>query len=149
MTLARALTNSPVALGLKSDSKEAIITELIDLLDRAGRLPDRDAALAAVLERERKMSTGMQHGIAIPHGKTDTVNEVVAAVGIRESGIDFDSIDKIPATIFILTVSPKDRSGPHIRFLAEISRLLDNNGVRNRIMNARTDEEIIAILTEE
>jgi PTS system nitrogen regulatory IIA component len=148
MTLTKALTDSPVSLDLKSDTKEAIITELIDLLDQAGKLPDRDAALTAVQEREKKMSTGMQHGIAIPHGKTGTVDNVVAAVGVKRSGMDFDSIDKIPATIFILTVSPKDRSGPHIRFLAEISRLLDNNGVRDRIVNAGTEEEIIAILTE-
>ncbi len=148
MTLTRALTDSPVSLDLKSDTKEAIITELIDLLDQAGKLPDRGAALAAVLEREKKMSTGMQHGIAIPHGKTETVDNVVAAVGVKTPGIDFDSIDKIPATIFILTVSPKDRSGPHIRFLAEISRLLDNNGVRDRIVNASTEDEIIGILTE-
>ena len=148
MTLKRALSDCPVSLELASDTKKEVILELIDLLNQTGKLSNREAALSAVLEREKKMSTGMQHGIAIPHGKTDTVDQVVAAVGLKPTGIDFDSIVKQPATIFILTISPKDRSGPHIRFLAEISRLLDDQEIREQILEATSEEKILQILAE-
>ena len=93
------------------------------------------------------MSTGMQNGIAIPHGKSDTVNSLVAAVGLRPEGIDFDAIDDQPCSIFVLTVSPVNRTGPHIQFLAEISRLLNDASVREELLSADTEEEVLRILT--
>ncbi|MCS6771849.1 MAG: PTS sugar transporter subunit IIA, partial [Kiritimatiellae bacterium] len=68
----RVLSKDTIVLALKATTKEGIIEELIDVLVRAGRVKDRKAALKTVLERERKMSTGLQNGIAIPHGKTDS-----------------------------------------------------------------------------
>ena len=123
MNLKKALNKQAVCLHLKSETKDDVIEELIEILDGSGVLKDKKAALQAVRDRERKLSTGMQNGIAIPHGKTDTVGSLVAAVGLRPEGIDFAAIDDQPCTIFILTVSPANRTGPHVQFLAEISRL--------------------------
>jgi mannitol/fructose-specific phosphotransferase system IIA component (Ntr-type) len=100
-----------------------------------------------VLAREGKMSTGMEHGIAIPHGKTDTVKKLVVGVGIHREGVDFESLDGQPAHIFIMTVSPLNKSGPHIQFLAEISRILGNAAVRERLLAAGDQGEIIALLS--
>lgn len=147
MNLKKALHRQAVKLELTSGSKDDVIVELIDVLDAAGLLRDRDSALQAVLDREKKMSTGMQHGIAIPHGKCSTVDNVVAAVGIRRDGIEFDAFDHRPSTIFILTVSPVNRTGPHVQFLAEISRLLNEPSVRDQFHQAKTREELLAILT--
>ncbi len=131
---------------LEGEDKPAIIRELLDILDQAGWLPDRTAAEKAVFEREQCMSTGLEMGIAIPHGKTDTVNQLIVAVGLKPEGVDFAAGDNQPSKIFILTLSPARRSGPHIRFLAEISRLLQNATLREQLLAAQTREQMMAIL---
>lgn len=132
---------------LKGKSKREVIVEMIDLIAAWGGIGDREAALACVLAREQKMSTGMEHGIAIPHGKTDTVKKLVVGVGIHHEGVDFQSLDGQPAHIFIMTVSPLKKSGPHIQFLAEISRILGDAQVRDRLLAAHDPAQIIAVLS--
>lgn len=149
MNLRKVLTPQTAHVGLQGETKDEIIAELVDLICGTGRVKDRDAALSAVLERERKMSTGMEHGVAIPHGKTDAVDGLFVALATRESGIDFDSLDGQPARIFVMTLSPKNRSGPHIQFLAEVSRLLRSESARQRVLEATTPKELIAALTSQ
>ena len=146
MNLKKAMNRQAVSLRLQSDTKDGVIKELTELLLSAGLVKDREAILDAVLDRESKMSTGMQNGIAIPHGKSDSVPALVSAVGIHPEGIDFDSIDGLPCRIFILTVSPVNRSGPHIQFLAEISRLLNNKAVRDQLLTATSEDDILKAL---
>lgn len=148
MNIRKAITKETVCLALASREKTAIIEELVDLLDKAGRISDRKAVLKCVLEREKKMSTGMHNGLAIPHGKSDTVDGLVAAVGLIPEGVDFESMDQKPARIFILTVSPANRAGPHIQFLAEISRLMNRADVRQQILEADSIESLHTLLTE-
>ena len=147
MNLKKALNRRAINLELKSSTKETVLEELVDLLVSSGMIEERGSVVTAVLNRESKMSTGMQHGIAIPHGKSDTVDSLVCAVGLCRSGIDFDSIDGESCKIFILTVSPINRTGPHIQFLAEISRLLNEEHVRNQLLHASSEEEVVRILT--
>lgn len=148
MNIRKAISKETISLSLASREKTAIIEELVDLLDKSGRISDRKAVLKCVLEREKKMSTGMHNGLAIPHGKTDTVDGLVAAVGLIPEGVDFESMDQQPARIFILTVSPANRAGPHIQFLAEISRLMNRADVRKQILEAKNLDELHALLTE-
>ncbi|MBM4142175.1 MAG: sodium:proton exchanger [Lentisphaerae bacterium] len=131
---------------LKGGTKEEIIAELVDLAARTGVVRDAAPALAAVLAREKTGSTGMQHGIALPHGKTDAVDRIVCAVGLKKHGVDFDSLDGEPSRIFVLVLSPKDVSGPHVRFLATISRVLDEEG-RAALLGCNTPAEMRAALT--
>jgi PTS system nitrogen regulatory IIA component len=146
MKIKKALTINTVWIDLQATTKEGIIEEMVDRLAAAGKITDREAALQAVFEREEKMSTGMQNGVAIPHGKTDSVDELVAAVGLQKDGVDFESLDEIPATIFIMTVSPLNRTGPHIQFLAEVSRLLSSAEQREALLAAKTSREMLDIL---
>jgi len=85
-----------VVLGLKSTTSSPVIEEMVDTLVAAGQIKDRAVALQAILERERKMSTGMQNGIAIPHGKTSAVDTLVSLVGLKPEGLDFESLDGQP-----------------------------------------------------
>lgn len=142
----RVLTKETILLNLKSTSKEAVIEELIDALVSAGRIKDRKAALKAVTDREKKMSTGLQNGIAIPHGKTDTVETLVAALGLKREGIPFESLDGDDARILVLTVSPASRTGPHIQFLADISRTLHSEATRASVLNATSEDAVIDLL---
>lgn len=147
MNIRKVLQKESISLSLTAKDKSGIIEELLDLIVRTGRIQDRKAVLKAILEREKKMSTGMHHGLAIPHGKTDTVDTLYAAVGLVPEGVDFDSQDGSPCRIFILTVSPLNRAGPHIQFLAEISRLLNRQDVRDELLAASSEEELYTILT--
>jgi fructose-specific phosphotransferase system IIA component len=147
MNLKKVLSPDTVWVDLKADTKEGIIEEMIDRLMAAGRIKDREGALQAVLERESKMSTGMQNGVAIPHGKSECIKSLVAAIGLNKAGVNFDSMDGSPCTIFIMTLSPAKRTGPHIQFLAEVSRLINQPAEREKLLAARTHAEIYELLT--
>lgn len=148
MNLKTVLTPETVNLHLKGTSKEEIIDELLDMLVQAGKVKDKAVARACVLDRERKMSTGMKHGIAIPHGKTDSVSDLVACIGISDHPVDFDSLDQEPCRIFIMTLSPINKTGPHLQFLAEVSLLFKSAEKRQEILNTTDKSDIIRILTE-
>ncbi|MDR2782492.1 MAG: PTS sugar transporter subunit IIA [Treponema sp.] len=148
MNLKSVLTKETICLHLKGSSKEDIINELIDILVSANKITDRAAAYAAVMERETKMSTGMKHGIAIPHGKSQTLQSLVACIGVSDEPIEFDTLDRKPCRIFIMTLSPVEQTGPHLQFLAEVSLLFKSEEKRNQILHATTPEEIIRILSE-
>ena len=146
MNVKKPLTVETISLDLQGATKEEILAEMVELLTASGHIRDRDAVLKAILEREKRMSTGMQNGIAIPHGKTDSVDCLVAALGIKRGGVDFGALDGQPSTIFVMTVSPDSRTGPHIQFLAEISRPLNDAAVRARLLAAATREEVLHLL---
>ena len=146
MNLKSVLTPDTISLNLKGSTKEQIINELLDILVAAGKITDREAAYNAVMDREQKMSTGMKHSIAIPHGKSATIRDLVAAIGISEKPVDFDSLDHEPCRIFIMTLSPVEKTGPHLQFLAEISLLFKSAEKRQEILNAPSAEAILKVL---
>jgi PTS system nitrogen regulatory IIA component len=148
MNLKTLLTNDTISLHLKGKDKEAIINELLDLLVAAGKIGNRDAAYEAVMERENKMSTGMKHGIAIPHGKTGSIIDLIACIGISDNAVDFDSLDGEPCRIFIMTLSPLEKTGPHLQFLAEISLLFKSSEKRAEILKAGSADEVLKILAD-
>jgi PTS system nitrogen regulatory IIA component len=148
MDLKSILSRDSVALHLKGRTKEELIDELLAVAAKSGKVGDADAAKKAVLERERRMSTGMKHGIAIPHGKTDAVKDLVACIGISDQAVDFDALDRQPCRIFIMTLSPADKTGPHLQFLAEVSLLFRSEDKRNAILAAKTAEDVLKVLSE-
>lgn len=148
MDFKKVLADGCFSMHLKSDTKKGIIDEMIDLMVKAGKIEDREAALNAVIERERKISTGMQYGVAIPHGKTDSVDDLVVAFALKKEGADFAAMDGQPSKIFIMTISPLNRTGPHIQYLSNISKLLNTPSIRDSLLKAKNVEEIIKILTE-
>lgn len=148
MDLKHVLGRDSIALHLQGKNKEEIIDELLAVAMKSGKVRDLAAARRSVLEREGRMSTGMKHGIAIPHGKTDTVSDLVAVIGVSDKGVDFEALDQEACNIFILTLSPADKTGPHLQFLAEVSLLFKSDEKRVAISNAKKSEEVLKILTE-
>ncbi len=150
ISLKHYITPKLIEPNLKGNTKEQIVSELVELLVKNGLLRKKDApqAIKAVLEREESMSTGMQYGIAIPHGKTDVVDDLVCAVGIKTEGIDFNAMDGKPSKIFFLTLSPTDKPAPHVHFMATVSQVLDKQG-REKILTCKTAEEIYKVLTRQ
>ncbi len=135
-----------VKVPLESGDKTGVITELVDLLAANGKVADRDTLLEAVLAREATRTTGIGHGLAIPHGKSDAARRLVMAVGTPASPIDFDSIDHEPVTVITLLASPADQTGPHIQALARISRLMLMDNFRSAVSRAQSAEELYGII---
>lgn len=146
MDLKNLLKPELVTLNLRGTNKEEIIKELVDLAARSGKVSDKEEAIRSVFERENRMSTGMKHGIAIPHGKTTAVQELVACVGISPNEINFDALDRKGCRIFIMTLSPIDKTGPHLQFLAEVGMLFRSEEKRQALLSAKTPEEVVSIL---
>ena len=148
MNLKTVLSKETVCLHLKGTTKEEIINELLDILVAAKKIDDRESALTAIMDREQKMSTGMKHGIAIPHGKSPTIHDMVACIGVSDTAVEFDALDHEPCRIFIMTLSPVEKTGPHLQFLAEISLLFKSAEKRQEILKASSAEEVLKILAE-
>ena len=143
------LSGKSVIVGLNGEGKREILEELVDVLEVGDNITDREKVLEAVLQREEIMSTGIGHGIAIPHGKSEYVKELRGVLGIKSQGVEFDSLDGQPTFIFFLLVSPMDVSGPHIKALARISRLLKGEEFRQELIDCPDNQTAIRILEEE
>jgi fructose-specific phosphotransferase system IIA component len=141
------ITPECIALNLKSNDRESVLTELVDLLASQGKLKNRDEVLKDVLEREKTMGTGMEFGIALPHSKSEGVHEVAVAVGIKKEGVDFDAVDGKKSQLFIMVVSPRKAIGPYVQFLADISAVLHNESVRQKLFET-TDPAVVAALLQ-
>jgi len=147
MDLNTILNENLVTVRLAGSTKREVIENLLDMLMTTGKVTDRQEALECILQREEKMSTGIENGVAIPHGKSDSVLEMVACVGIVPGGMDFQALDGKPSRLFILTLSPSRQSGPHIRFLSYISHILQDRKFRERLFLAGSDRELLELLT--
>ena len=148
MRLADYLAPKRIKVPLASTTKDNAIGELIDLLDADGWLSDRDQALAAVLRRERVRSTAIGGGLAIPHGKTAAVRDMVLAVGTSRCGLAFHSIDEKPVHLVILLLTPIEKTGLHVQALARIARLMAAEAVRDSLAAAATAEELYWMLQQ-
>jgi len=149
MNLQDLLSIEVIKIPLESDEKFRTIEELVDILNNAGRIENRDMVLQAILDRERVMSTGMGDGVAIPHAKTDGVKELVAAFGITKQGIDFQSIDGKPVRIIFLLAGPTDQTGPHLKALSRISRLMHRKEFREKLAAVKNAEQVVDAITNE
>ncbi|WP_238907296.1 PTS sugar transporter subunit IIA [Clostridium sp. YIM B02506] len=134
-----------VCLQLGAENKLEAIDELIDILLKDGKINDKETFRKAVLKREEEFSTGIGMGIAIPHGKSDSVNEAAIVFGKSDQGIDYGSMDDKPAHLFFLIAVPQDSNDIHLRALSQISRKLMHENVRNAIMNSSNFEEFIKV----
>ncbi len=149
MRLKDLLSGDVIRIPLENTEKNAIIEEMIDILNKAGKLKDKKAVLKAVLEREQVMSTGMGDGIAIPHAKTDGVEKLIAAFGLTKEPVDFKSIDNKPVRIIFLLVGPTDLTSPHLKVLSRISRLTHRKEFREKLAAAKNSKQVIDAITQE
>ncbi|MBU0634961.1 MAG: PTS sugar transporter subunit IIA [Candidatus Omnitrophica bacterium] len=143
------LNEKAVSADLKAATKEEVIRELVDLLVTAQVIKDKERLVKILLEREALGSTGVGQGVAIPHGKCEGIRELVAAFGLSRAGVNFDSLDGEPASIFFLLVAPEDSAGPHLKALARISRFLKDKYFRDTLRAAKDEKTIIKIIKQE
>lgn len=143
------LKKDALAIPLKGTSKDEILKELIELLHKCGSLEDTEAALKAIYDREEIMSTGIGHGLAIPHGKEKNVKELAAACGVIPEGVDYNALDGQPVYLIIMLVGPEDGAAQHVKALARISRLLQHESFRQKLISSKTPDEFMQAIREE
>jgi len=144
------LNKRAVSADLKATDKEGIIRELVELLVKGGSIKGKkEEIIKILLAREALGSTGIGQGVGIPHGKSNSIKNLVAAFGLAKKGADFESLDGEPTYIFFLLLAPEDSAGPHLKALARISRLLKDRYIRELLMKASSDKDIIKIINDE
>ncbi len=149
MKIVDYLKEDCIITNLKSRDKEGALKELIKLLEKNGYVKDGEKILETVMEREKLGSTGIGQGIAIPHAKTEQINDIICALGISQNGVDFDSLDGEPVYIIFLVLAPIKSIGQHLKTLAKIARLLKDKVFRNSLKNAKTPAEALKIIKED
>jgi len=158
MKLSEILKVESIRAGLSSEveggaakNKVQVIHEMIEILSGAFDLEEskQEAVEEAITYRERQKSTGMERGVAIPHGKTEQVQGLVAALGVYPAGIEFDSLDKKPATFVVCMVSDFDKSTQHVQALAQIMRILQREDVAQEMLTAPDAKKIMNLLKRE
>lgn len=145
-TFRKILDPACVTTELKGSTKNEVIEELVDLLDKAGKVTSREQLLKDILEREARMSTGMEHGIALPHARTTGIKSQTLAVGIHKNGVDFQTIDGTMCHIIALIATPADDEAPHMQVLASLGAILGDDAARMALKNALSPEEVYSIL---
>lgn len=151
MKLADLIREEAVQLEFSARDKWEAIEKLVDRLVGLKRIraEQRKPVLDALVRRENIASTGMDHGIALPHAQVEGLEEAVAAVGLSRQGVPFQTADGRPAQIIVLLVIPKKAVQQHIRTLAGIARLLNYEEMRESLLAARTESEFVATIREE
>jgi mannitol/fructose-specific phosphotransferase system IIA component (Ntr-type) len=151
MLLGDILHSGVVRTRLEAEEKYAVIRELLDAVIDSGDLAAhlRDDALEALVARERSTSTGMEHGIALPHATLDRIQRVVGALGISEKGIEWDCLDCEPARLVILLLLPREQFRVHVRTLAGVSHLLNDDAFCDALIRAGDAEAILQLIDKE
>jgi fructose PTS system EIIBC or EIIC component len=148
MKITEILTKQTIQINLVGSSKLEVIDQLVDVLDRAGKLNDANEYKAGILKREEQSTTGIGEGIAIPHAKTKAVKTAAIAFGKSVNGVDYDSLDGQPAHLFFMIAAPEGANNTHLEALARLSSILMKNEVREALLKADTEREILNIIDQ-
>ncbi|MDU1910440.1 fructose-specific PTS transporter subunit EIIC [Fusobacterium sp.] len=141
------LSENCINLNLKGTNKNQVIDELVELLNAAGKLNDKEEYKKEILKREAQSSTGLEEGIAIPHAKTSAVKIPSIAFGLSKTGIDYDSLDGEPSKLFFMIAAPANASDTHIEVLSKLTTTLLDDDVRESLLKATSPKEVIEILS--
>jgi len=149
MSMIDLIREEIVKVPLVSTNKPDVMRELVQVLKDAGEIEDFNGVLNAVQTRENKQSTGLENGIAVPHGKTAAVNGLRLAIGIAPQGIDFDSMDGKPSKLFFLLLGSPDSAGPHVAALVEIAKLAQSKSFCRALVDVQTPAEVVGLIKGE
>ncbi|MFO7889238.1 MAG: PTS sugar transporter subunit IIA [bacterium] len=148
MRLTQLLTEEAIEVSLKQTKKKSVIEELLVLAIKGGNINNRMKAFDDIMKREEMMSTGLEHGIAVPHAKTKAADDLTLSLGISKEGIDFDAADGKPSHLFFLLLAPEDAAGPNVKILAEIARLTKDKNFCKSLINASSPKEVLELIDE-
>ncbi|MCL2138191.1 MAG: PTS sugar transporter subunit IIA [Treponema sp.] len=137
-----------IKVDLEAEDKDEAFEELVDYICQSGKMNLRKDFLKALWEREAEMSTGIQKGIAIPHGKTAAINSVYGVVGISRKGIDYDALDGEPVYLLFMIMAPKNDSEQYLRILKNLAELLENPRFYIDLQSQKNAQDAYKIITK-
>lgn len=149
MKITNLLSEDLIRVNLPGSTKNEIINALIDIASQSDCIKDSEKVRQAIFDREKIMSTGVGKGFAIPHGKTDAISDIVAAFAVTEEPIDYEALDDEPVRLVFLLVGKDKLVGAHIKYLSRISRLMNKDEFRNKLLEAKSSFEVLNIFAEE
>jgi fructose-specific phosphotransferase system IIA component len=149
MKISDILSSDVIEVNLDIKDKDDSLKKIIDIAARSGKILDLEKVTETIFEREKLVSTGVGKGFAIPHGKTDAISDTVAAFVITKEPIDFDSIDSEPVRFIFLLVGKETLLNTHIKLLSRISRLMNKDDFRDKLLSASTKEGVLKIFKDE
>lgn len=135
-----------IILDLQAQTKDAAILELCDLLEESGLVQDRFAAVRSVREREASLSTGIGHGIAVPHGRFEGMEFMSVAIGISRAGVDWSAEDGVPAHLIFLLVGPEHAHAQYLKLLAQIAHLARLDNFRSAFLACQTPRDVMLLI---
>ena len=148
MKILDALPREAIIVDLKAIDKKGVLEELVVPIAKIAGI-NREELVKVLMERERLGSTGIGEGIGIPHGKIRGLKSLMLGFGRSQKGVDFDSMDGLPAHIFFLLITPENSTGLHLKLLARISKILKNDLFKDKLLRASSRDEIYSIIKEE
>ncbi len=137
----------PNMVALKRDDA---IRELLDAMVASGKVSaeNRDVFAKAIIARENKGSTGLNHGVAIPHTKSPSISSPIAAIGVSRAGIDFNALDKQPVYSIVLMLSPEARPELHLEAIQAVFSHLSKDQFRRFLRQATSVKDVVTLLDE-
>ncbi|MFZ0566299.1 MAG: PTS sugar transporter subunit IIA [Chlamydiales bacterium] len=130
---------------LNSDTRDEVLKELVDMLDREGVLKDREPFYQAILEREKIVSTGIGMGVAVPHAKLPRYKTFFIAIGIHPKGVAWDALDGVPVRLVFMIGGPDDKQTEYLQLLSRLTLALKDEERRKKILQLNHPEDIIAL----
>lgn len=149
MKISSLLSPTQMACQLEATDKHDAIEKLILLISKNPHIQQLDKVRESIMERERVMSTGVGKGFAIPHGKTNGVSDIVAGFAVLKTPIDFESMDNEPVSLLFVLVAKESMVNMHIKLLSRISRLMNKDDFRQRLIHAQSEQEIYDLFQKE
>ena len=146
MKLSKFCGEDLISFELKRESKNEVISELVNLSSGSKLVKDGSELLKDILEREKLVTTGVGYGVAFPHAKSKAVKGIVIAFGRSKKGVDFDSMDKKPVHLFFLIAAPEDALGAHLNVMARLSYLMKSEKNRDKLMKIKSPKELLEVL---
>jgi fructose-specific phosphotransferase system IIA component len=148
MVLAENLKKNNIIIKAKARNRWELLDEMIELAvkNREIGAEDREDIRNALIEREKSMSTGIGNGVAVPHCTTSKINDIVIIMAVSQKGLDFDSIDSHPVRIVILLIVPKKKLSQHIKTLANIAKIMNDEVMRDSILEQKNAESVLKII---
>jgi nitrogen PTS system EIIA component len=149
MKIDEILKKESIIADIAGKNKLDVIKEMTECLKQNNTIKNDQALYATLMEREKLGSTGIGENVAIPHGKSDELTQIITVFARSLSGIDFESLDQKPVHFVCMVIAPAHSTGQHLKALARISRLFKNQTLRDGILKAEDSNAIYSILLKE
>lgn len=146
MKINEILSVDSIVVDFEPESKDSLLAMMLDLAATSGKIIDKEQTLREIIAREQVLSTGIGKGIALPHAKTKFVTDSCAALAVLKNPIDYDSLDGEKVKIVVMLIGLDTNVATHLKYLSKVSRLLNNDSIRNQLINCNNAHQVLELL---